>query len=634
MKNWLKSAVLIWLSLCLMACGFMVDPKATPSPTPLPSQAPTAPPQKTPTASPMVPPSPTPTVPPSATPAPTITPTNTPSPTPAPRIDPDAAFIAYAERPAWRELLGWPDECEEGFQRFDHAPKDAGGIVVYPMGYEHYLVFVSCNLGPYWEELRAYWLDHRAKPPTARPLTVPELVQDDAPELGLRDVEVLHGAFPTYDPDTQTLTNLHAYRGFKDCGIFYKYHLEEARFVLDEARYRDCMDTEEPDPIALAPYQWSLIYPLPLSAGPFRKVAMLDLPASDWDTVLHAQPDGSLWLMTRAGYATFRDGQWDTQLLDQEQTLVGVDAAGRAWIFSKTGEKIYYRRVGEELTPADAGWTPVWLPLTLQGRGVLSDSQGRVWLATEQDVRVFDGEQWTIYTREAMGIPAASGEDTLTGYKLTYVESQQQMWVGLCDWYGEAGSQGGGASWFDGQTWRGAQIPAIDDCVTTIAADAEGRVWLGMDDGIVQRFDQVSGDWQQFTLPAPGDYRISHVATLTMGPDGTPWALAALLPPVCGGASCEASARAFYHFQDGAWVTVLVPDDESEDSLSTNFPQHILFDGMGTPWVFLGWATVSRVENNRLVEPSVAELYWFSATVDAAGQIWVIARAGNDEPAL
>lgn len=611
MKIWFKSAVLIWLSLCLLACGLVVEPKATASPTPSPSRTRPSPPQKTPAASPTVP----------------------PSPTPAPRIDPDAALIAYTERPAWRALLGWPDECEEGFQRFEHKPEDAGGVVAYPVADGQYLAFVTCNIGPYWVEERVYWLDYRADPPAARALTVPELVQDDAPELGLHDVDVLHGAFPNYDPDTQTLTNLAAYRGLKDCGVFYKYHLEDARFVLDEARYHDCIDAEAPDPIALDHYQWPLVYPLPASVGPFRKVARLDLPASDWDTVLRAQPDGSLWLMTRAGYATFREGRWDTQFLDEGQTLVGVDADGRAWIFGQTGEKIYYRRDGGELTPADVGWTPVWSPLTLRGGGVLTDGQGRVWLATEQDVRVFDGGQWTIYTREAMGIPAASEEDSLTGFTLTYVESKQQMWVGLCDWYGEAGPQGGGARWFDGQTWHGAQFPETDGCVTAIAADAEGHVWLGMDQGIVQRFDQASGSWQSFTLPAPGDYRINYVTTLTVGPDGTPWALAALLPPVCGGASCDDSARTFHHFQDGAWVAVLGPDDNSEDSLSANSSLHILFDGGGTPWVFMGRA-VYRVENNRLVEPPVAELYGLSATVDAAGQVWAIAQAENDEPAL
>ncbi len=628
MKKQLSIACLLIIGMCALACTLVTGPE--PSSTLAPSQ--------TPNATPLPPPSATPTAAPAATrtataaPTPTIQPSPTLSPTPAPRIDPNAAFIPYIERRTWRAVLNWPDECEEGFQLFEHKPEDSGGIVTYPMGYERYLVLVSCTLGPYWEELRAYWLDDRADPPTAHPLTVPELVQDDAPELGLHDVDVLHGAYPTYDPHMKTLTNLHAYRGLKDCGVYYKYHLEDVRFVLNEARYRDCVDSEEADPSVLDAYQWPVIYPLPSVAGPFRKVAMLDLLAKDWDTVLHAQPDGSLWLMTRAGYATFREGRWDTQFVNEEQRVVGVDADGRTWIFGKTGERIYYQRAGEELTPATAGWTPVWSTLALQGRGVLSDGQGWVWLATDQDVRVFDGEQWTIYTREAIGVPAAA-EDTLTGFRLTYVESLQQMWVGLCDWYGEAGPYGGGARWFDGQTWRGAQFPATAGCVTAIAADAEGRVWLGMDEGIVQRFDQASGNWQQFTLPAPGDYRMSYVATLTVGPDGTPWALAALLPPVCGGASCDDSARAFYHFQNGVWIEVLGPDDDSEDALSANSSLRILFDGMGTPWIFIGWA-VYRVENNRLVEPSVAELYPLAVTVDAAGQIWTIAQADNDEPAL
>ncbi len=620
MKPWFKSIVLAGMCIGSLACVFFTGPEPTSSPTP--SQTPLALPSETPTAAPTA----TRVATATATPTPTViaSPTATPL---AAGIDPFQEEILYSDRPAWRAFLGWPDDCEAGFELHSRQPDDYGGIDIYPLDDNQFLIFVLCTLGPYWVEERVYWLDDRASLPTAQPITLPELVQDDAPELGLHDVDVLHGAFPIYDPDTQTLTNLHAYRGMKDCGIFYTYHLEDARFVLDEARYRDCGDSAEADASVLNAYQWPLVYPPPLSAGLFHKVTAQLPPLGDWRVNVQALPDDSLRLMTSVGYSTFHDGQWDTQLMDEGQTLVGVDAAGRAWLFGESGDVIYYRRAGEELTSADAGWTPVTDPRALQERGVVSDNEGKVWLATAQDVRVFDGAQWTIYTREAMGMPPAEWEDLLTEFTLTYVESQQQMWVGSCDWGGPGPFGGGGVRWFDGQAWRGAQLPTATGCVTAITADAEGRVWIGMHHGIVKLFDQTTGNWREFPLPEPVEYRRGYPVALSLGPDGAPWLLSAL----CGGASCDAT-RALYHLQDGAWVEVAGPQDYFQEFYQgPTLP--VLFDEAGTPWFFMGMMAF-RIVDNRLEQPPSADLNVWAATAGKAGQIWVIANAKDDTPAL
>jgi len=522
--------------------------------------------------------------------------------------------------------LGWPDACEEGFELQSREPDDYGGIDIYPLDDNQYLIFVLCTLGPYWVEERVYWLENGAGLPTAQLITIPELVQDDAPEQGLHDVDVLYGSFPIYLPETQTLTTLHAYRGTKDCGVFYTYHLEDARLVLDEARHRECEDSANAD--VLNAYQWSLVYPPPLFAGPFRKVTA-QLPAlGDWRVTLKALPDGGLRLTTNAGYATYLDGQWDTQLVDEAQTLIGVDGGGRAWIFGETGDTIYYHRIGEELTLVNADWTPVSDPRALQGRGVISDGQGNVWLATGQDVRVFDGEQWTIYTREAMGMPPAEWEDLLTGFTLTYVESQQQMWVGSCDWSGPGPFGGGGARWFDGQAWRGADSPVADGCVTAIAADAEGRVWIGLHHGLVYLFDQTSGAWREFPLPEPVEYRRGYPVALALGPDGSPWLLSAL----CGGASCDAT-RALYHLRSNRWVEVTGLRDYPENLIYQGPTLPVLFDETGAPWFFMGMMAF-HIADDRLEQPPSTELNVLAATVDAAGRIWVIGNAKEDSPAL
>lgn len=366
---------------------------------------------------------------------------------------------------------------------------------------------------------------------------------------------------------------------------------------------------------------------VPAYVGPFRKVTPLDPALLAWHIDVQALPDDGLRVMTNIGYATYRDGRWDTQLVDEDHILVGVDGEERAWIFGEAGDAIYYRPADGELIPATDGWTPIAHPLELQGRGVVSDSQGRVWLATDQDVRVFDWEQWIIFSREAMGMPPATYEDLLAAFTLTYVESRQQMWVGSCDWGGPGPFGGGGARWFDGQAWQGAQSPVASGCVTAIAADAEGRVWIGLQHGEVYLFDQTSGKWHEFLLPEPQDYRRGFPAALSLSPDGTPWVLSAL----CGGASCDAM-RALYHLQDNAWLEVLGLQDYHEDLYQgTTLP--VLFDETGTPWFFFG-GMAFRIEDHRLGQPVVVELNVWDATTDAAGHIWVVTSPQNDLPAL
>jgi hypothetical protein len=634
MKIWLKSVILIWLGVCLLACTSVVEPEAPPSsPTSPPSPTLTSLPQETPVAAPTVSPSPTATV----------RPTLAPSPTPTRQIDPDTASVSYVERPAWRALLGWPDECEEMYGRFTHQPQDDGDIFVYPVADGQYLAFVTCNIGPYWVEERVYWLDERADPPAAHPLTVPELIQDDAPERGLREVDALHGAFPTYHPDTQTLTNLHAYRGFKDCGIYYKYHLEGARFVLDEARYRDCVDSSETDPSVLNANEWPVIYPLPLVANLSRKVESLpsDLPGEI--TRLEALPDGGLRLLTTDGYALLRAGAWQPYFLLPSQRFIGVDAAGRVWFFlEEAPSTIFYwdslagDQSGSTLIHADAGWMPLDDPATLEGRGVITDDQGQVWLATEQDVRVFAGGRWTIYTQDTLRMPVSSPE-VLLDFTLVFAADKKQIWVGECDWSGAGPEGGGGARWLNtvefaaGEGgWAGAQAYTSRGCVTAITADA-GNVWIGTGSGIVLHFDPAR-KYEQFLLPAPEDYRLGHAVALMLGPDGAPWILATLLPSVCGGASCESTMGALYHFQDGTWIEVTeLPDYPAVLSTST---QPVLFDRAGTPWLFIGGTPV-RITDGHLEQLPAAGLNVLAATADAARQIWMIAQAEEDSsPAL
>lgn len=607
----------VLIGLSLLACKTLTGGLASPTP----AQSPAA--TRTPAiASPR--PTATVSLEPTSTALPSPTITALPSPTPALGVDLNAEMVSYAERPAWRALLSWPDECEEGFDLMPREPADDGGVTIYPLDDKRYLVFVTCTLGPYWVDQRAYRLDAGAEPLVAQAFTVPEWVMGD-PDDDLQDVEVIHG-LPVYDPDTQTLSNLAPARGLKDCGIRYEYRLDQDRFVLVEARFRECDDNGSP------PFgEWPLVYPAqaPEYAGPFRKVALVDPELIvDWMPLkFELLLDGGLRLTTDAGYATFRDGAWDTHLLTLSLGILGVDANDRVWSFASESV-IGYQSGGGQFTPASNGWLPVEDWTSLRRHGVVSDAQGQVWVVTGEDVRVFDGEKWTTYTQEAMGMPPMSDEDFGVEFTLTYVESRQQMWVGRCDWGGPGPGGGGGVRWFDGQAWRGSQTQVAGGCVTAIAADAEGRVWIGQDHGGVWLFDQTTGNWRQHDLPEPEEMRKGYPIFLILDPSGDPW----LLSGLCGGASCDAR-RALYHFQDGDWAEVAGLSGYSEGQLYNVLAPPLLFDGAGTPWFFFG-GMAFRIEDDRLVEPPDAELYTWTGDTDTAGQLWLIAQSKENSPAL
>lgn len=570
---------------------------------------------------------------PTATDAGVSTSSPTPSPAPPATATPTPFNLAldlsdpsplYSARPAWRALLGWPADCEAGFQLIERQAEDPGGIAVYPLADAQYFVLVDCTLGPYWVEERPYWIDNRSGAPSARALSVPEMTPG-AQGWEVQLAASLHG-LPVYDPDTQTLRNLAPARGLKDCGTLYQYRLEPQQLVLVEARYQECSNTEV---TAIIPETWPLIYPAAGAerAGPFRQIQPLPPALGDAIKGLEALPDGGLRVLTTQGYATLRDGVWNSTALDDGQILIGIDALERAWLLDATGD-ISYRRADGELTPAGEGWLPIAYPRALAGRGVVTDHLGQVWLTTSQDVRMFDGARWTLFTRETLGMPPAADPELLSDFTLTFVPARQQLWIGECDSSGPGPFGGGGARWFDGTTWRGTQTSLSGGCVTAIVADAEGRVWIGMDHGLAWNFDQTTGNWQQFLLPEPTDYRRGYPIALTLDPTGTPWLLSAL----CGGASCDAT-RALYHFQEDAWVEIAGLSEYTEGQLYSGAFSSLLFDSTGTPWFFLPGEAL-QIAGQQLVQPSAAELYVQAGTVDASGQVWVVGWRAVEPPAL
>jgi hypothetical protein len=343
--------------------------------------------------------------------------------------------------------------------------------------------------------------------------------------------------------------------------------------------------------------------------GSFSMVALIPPELLGEVTELRADPDGTLWVFATYGYALLRDGHWTVQPSERGQILIGVDNTRRMWFFiEEDGSKIYAWGDGPKYTLADVGWLPVLNPAGLEGRGVLTDANGWVWLVTDRDVRAFDGAEWMVFSPADMDMTPPPDADIATLFTLELLGEPGQIWVGECDSGGPGPVGGAGARWFDGRAWQGTDSPVASGCVTAIQEDSLGRVWVGVDADL-WRYAPAIDDWTRFAPPQPPEgHHFRCVTEIALDPAGEPWPLF----PVCDGASCG-GGKVRYRLQDGAWTQI--------GGISHAVPETLVFDGAGTPWLVGGG--VYRVEANRQVEPPVALLAVQAVTVDADGRVWV-----------
>jgi ligand-binding sensor domain-containing protein len=358
--------------------------------------------------------------------------------------------------------------------------------------------------------------------------------------------------------------------------------------------------------------------PTPLPAM-FRPVTPVeDVLPGDFER-LHASPDGALWLMTDQGVAKLLDNTWTVYLTDFTGTLAGIDASERAWVVSEDAGEISAWDGGSwTVYGADAGWTPI--PLEEEWYGSVgwgqSDELGRFWLATSQDVRLFDGERWTVFTPEDMGMGEVGPEGQWATFALRISKSTGDVWVGECDWCGPGPFGGQGVRWFDGQAWRGTDSPVASGCATVIEEDSAGRIWLNVDE-ILWRYDPASGEWAEFAPPeSPVEWeRFGFAHAIALDPADEVWPMLVL----CG-ASCYGNL-VHYHLRDGVWTQIgeVIPYPEAL--------QKLIFDADGTPWLF--WDGIYRIAGD--APELAATLRVRSATVDGAGRVWFVAwHEGQD----
>lgn len=641
--------IFLLLSLSLLACRLSsgTPETATPVPPSPTSETPTAP-QPTPTV-----PQPTPTVrAPTATPEPTATslptqtatatPTTEPAPTPLAHHGPTVSSkgVTFDFDPSLGDTVYEHTDSMAGvnFTRFTFAPdgwcRNVGCVEVYPVK-EYEEALPNWPLPPVGA---ATVLRAQDKPLNfqngggARSIRMrgqdgffannEDLVYDFQ---GLTDDEqyyvsiiipidapiLLSTADPDENENAAAIPVPELPSNYNELSDVIQEYNQEATQQLNQLAAADFTPSLDVLDALVASLRIEAPPPLvaPSQAGQLRLVALIPPALLGEVTGLRADPDGDLWVFATYGYAVWRDGQWTTQPSGRDQILIGVDDAERMWFFiEEDRSKITFWDGGPEFTLADDGWLPVPDPAWLEGRGVLTDGAERVWLATEQDVRAFDGTRWTVFAAPDMDMTPPQDPGILTMFTLELVGEPGQIWVGECDWGGPGPLGGGGARWFDGQAWQGADSPVGSGCVVAIEEDSLGRVWVGLDADL-WRYDPSADEWTRFGPPQPTErYRIGYVTDIAIDPTGEPWPLFAL----CGGASCGGE-QARYRLHDGAWAQI--------GDVSYGMDQTLVFDGAGTPWLLGGG--MYQVESNQPVEPPISLLAVQAVTVDTVGRVWV-----------
>jgi ligand-binding sensor domain-containing protein len=327
-----------------------------------------------------------------------------------------------------------------------------------------------------------------------------------------------------------------------------------------------------------------------------------------------AESDGSMWLLTDHRAMKYSQGTWTDYLPQFNGTIIGMDSTHSVWVVSedRVQVSVWDGSAWTSLGP-EAGWEP---PTLDNGMGlswsVATDALGQLWLATDRDVRMFDGTRWKVFDLNDLGMPRPEEEDAFSETTIAFLKTSGYIWAINCYWVGPGPIGGGGARWYDGDVWQGSDSPVARGCATVINEDSLGNIWLGLDNDL-WRLNTSLDSWKRFPTPEPlaGKKRLSFFTDLALDSIGNPWPELS----VCGGAGCFAG-NVRYHVTEGKWLQI---GDVAADISS------LYFDATGQGWVF-GPEGVFLIAGAQL-EP-VAEISIRKVAVDPSGKLWII---GNYE---
>lgn len=161
--------------------------------------------------------------------------------------------LKKTDRAEWRELLHWPDNCEEAFQELFKDESQAG-MEFYQLGNRQYLVHITCYGGAYQPGFVLALYDEAKK--KSRLLRLKHYERATNGRITTyRDAEI--AGFDTFNPKTKQLTVFSKSRGPGDCGSQVIYRFANGNLFVKEARAQACYeDARAP---VTDPERWPLI---------------------------------------------------------------------------------------------------------------------------------------------------------------------------------------------------------------------------------------------------------------------------------------------------------------------------------------------------------------------------------------
>jgi hypothetical protein len=159
------------------------------------------------------------------------------------------------DRRAWREILKWPDDCEDAHAAtFGAGDGQIVGLEFYELEEKKYLVEVLCASGAYQGSQVYAFLDETKSPPAGKLLTFQTYESQEHDKLDKIETQELTG-LPTFDAKTKRLTVLNKFRGPGDCGSLATFGFADGAAELKEFRAKTKCDGKG----AGNPEQWKKI---------------------------------------------------------------------------------------------------------------------------------------------------------------------------------------------------------------------------------------------------------------------------------------------------------------------------------------------------------------------------------------
>ena len=252
----------------------------------------------------------------------------------------------------------------------------------------------------------------------------------------------------------------------------------------------------------------------------------------------------------------------------------------------------------------------------------LQDSQGFVWLGTEDGLVRYDGHELVryAYSRGVGGLPG-------NFIRAIVEDAHHDLWIAIKD--------SGLARWnratdsFTVYRHDPANAASLaSDTTRTVLVDARGRVWVGTYDAGIDVLDPASGRFEHFRHdPAdPNSLGNNQIFTLALDRSGTLWAGTA-----AGLERAQPERGAFAHFRH---------DERDPASLAGNQVSQVIEDREGSLWVGTFDGGLSRMDHGgRVIESfrhdpklaaSLASDEVRAVLEDHAGHLWIGTPEGLD----